>query len=46
MEEIEGNIRVIGEELRKVLVGSDGYVLSPHHISGSAYYFNLTPSPP
>jgi len=46
MEEIEGNIRVIGEELRKVLVGSDGYVLSPHHISGGAYYFNIRSSEP
>ena len=46
MEEIEGNIRVIGEELHKVLVGSDGYVLSPHHISGGAYYFNIRSNEP
>jgi hypothetical protein len=46
MEEIEGNIRVIGEELRKVLVGNDGYVLSPYHISGGAYYFNIRSSEP
>ena len=46
IEEIEGNIRVIGEELHKVLVGSNGCVLSPYHISGGAYFFNIRSSEP